>query len=296
MQKHASTYEFINYETIFDPLPVEADALVYCDRNSIGLPYAEDFPKLHYHDRYEIGICDSGEGIFLSENVYSSIKKGDIVFITPQSRHYSRSLNKDDICQCRFIYINACAVQNIIPEFNKQMEKINIPIVIREEEYPNVSSFLKETIKSCTENIENQGKLALFRLAVFLMEAERLFPNAERSEIKEITYGTSAKEAQFIARFISLHYNEHQTAKELANMCYISESQLRRQFISIYNMPPILYRNTLRCRIAAELLIRSDLSVSVITERIAYTSTSDFYKAFKKLYGVSPMAYRKGRP
>jgi AraC-like DNA-binding protein len=34
------------------------------------------------------------------------------------------------------------------------------------------------------------------------------------------------------------------------------------------------------------------MPISEIAEQIGYTTTSDLYKAFKKIYGISPAAYR----
>ena len=112
MQKRA----FSQYEAFFAPLPVKADEPIFFDQRSVGLPFAEDFPKLHYHDRYEIGICESGEGLFLCEGRYSSVSAGDLMFVAPQDRHYSRSLHKDELCRCRFLYVSADAVNAALGE------------------------------------------------------------------------------------------------------------------------------------------------------------------------------------
>jgi AraC-like DNA-binding protein len=58
-------------------------------------------------------------------------------------------------------------------------------------------------------------------------------------------------------------------------------------------MPPIAYRNRVRCRIAAELLTKSTLSIAEIADRVGFGSTSDFYRAFRTFYAVSPSEYRK---
>jgi AraC-like DNA-binding protein len=58
-------------------------------------------------------------------------------------------------------------------------------------------------------------------------------------------------------------------------------------------MPPIAYRNSLRSSIAAELLLRTEFSISEISTKLGFTSSSDFYRAFRKQYGESPSEYRK---
>ena len=52
---------------------------------------------------------------------------------------------------------------------------------------------------------------------------------------------------------------------------------------------------TRRCKIAAELLKDSNLSISEIISKIGYENETFFRKKFKEFYGVSPLAYRKNK-
>lgn len=288
------------YETVFSPLPIEADATLYYDKTSVFLPYAEDFPKLHYHDRYEIGICEAGEGLFLSEGNFTSVSKGDLIFVAPKSRHYSRSLHADALCHCRFVYLRAEEIDEILQIGNEeekvrfQMSLTRIPTVIRPNEYPTAAALLSEITALCQESVPHRDRLAILRLATFLLESERWFPRIEDLTLEEHPICREPHlEAAKIAEYLSLHYFESQTAKELAAMCHLSESQLRRQFLGSYGIPPIAYRNFLRCNIASELLCRTDLSIAEISEQLGYSSPSDFYRQFQKHHKISPSEYRK---
>lgn len=52
--------------------------------------------------------------------------------------------------------------------------------------------------------------------------------------------------------------------------------------------------NLLRSQEAAELLGRTDLSVSAISFRLGYTSPANFARAFRSVTGLSPHEYRRG--
>ena len=299
MQKHAFT-PIKHYQRQFASLPVFADEILYFDRKSVTLPYAEDFPMLHYHDRYEVGVCESGEGLFLSEGRFYSISKGDFIFIAPEQCHYSRSLAQDAPCICRFSYIQAEAVERLILLASSENKKENqsfknveksIPCVIRVSEHPKIAVLLSQIMDVCNQESHDHAALATLNLAIFLLEAKHLFGCAQPMVS---AFHRSDDAVAKISEYLTLHYNCSDTAQALADKCHLSASQLRRRFLAIYGMPPIAYRNFLRCKIAAELLLRSPMSVSEIAERIGYTTTSDLYKAFKKIYGVSPTAYRAG--
>lgn len=49
-----------------------------------------------------------------------------------------------------------------------------------------------------------------------------------------------------------------------------------------------------RCHIAAQLLLHTDLSVKAIICRVGYENESFFRRLFRKKYGKSPLAFRKG--
>ncbi len=297
MQKHAYSFSR-QYQTLFDPLPVSPEEALYFDRRSIELPYAEDFPKLHYHDRYEIGICENGEGLFLSEGEFFSVSKGDLIFIAPGRYHYSRSLDPNKLCTCRFAYLSSESVKCLLaslPFGEDQKETMlknavkSVPTVISASEHPQATQLLSEIMDACTSSASDSAALAVLKLTVFLFEIQRWFDHAPFiSSAMQASDDAVAK----ISEYLALHYNSFESARELASKCHLSESQLRRRFLAIYGIPPIAYRNFLRCKIAAELLVRTRLSISEIAERIGYTAPSDFYRAFKKNYGMSPSAYR----
>ena len=301
MQKHAHPISQKQYTTVFEPLPVEADTVLYFDRAPVSLPYAEDFPKMHYHNRYEIGICESGEGLFLSEQGYHSISAGDLILVPPKARHYSRSLHENAICQCRFAYLQADAVEKILKSVASESDEFrlaklawHIPTVLRPMDFPKPARLLSEILELCNETVPNRAPSAILRFATLLLEANRLFPHLkEEADTSSGTVGRTVSGAEEIAAYLSLHYRESHTADQLARICHLSASQLRRQFLAAYEMPPIAYRNTLRCKIAAALLRSGNLSIAEISDQVGYASPSDFYRAFRLLKGVSPSEYRK---
>ncbi len=297
MQKRAS-FSKKNYETIYTPLPVSPDKMLYFDQSSNNLPYAEDFPRLHYHDRYEIGICESGEGLFLSDGIFAPVSKGDFIFIAPYQRHYSRSLKPDSPCICRFAYINHQPLERFIAYAMSQDDlktpccklATSIPPVINADKHPTASAQLLEVFELCKKTTDNREALIALKLSAFILEAQPLFDNnTNYNPVSNISDDVVAA----ISEYLSLNYNKNETAKELAARRFISESQLRRRFNAVYGMPPIAYRSLLRCNIAATLLSQTKLTILEISHRLGYTSTSDFYRAFKKHYGVSPSTYRE---
>jgi AraC-like DNA-binding protein len=124
-----------------------------------------------------------------------------------------------------------------------------------------------------------------------VVEAEPMFGISQASLSPSIANHTG--EATQLAEFLSVHYRENTSAADLAALFHLSESQMRRKFVKAYGRPPIAYRNSLRCKIADELLLHTNLSISEIAERIGYSTPADFYRSFLKIHGVTPSDRRR---
>lgn len=298
MQKHAPANFLKQYETHYQPLFNKNSTLLVYDEQPVALPYSEDFLKLHYHDCYEVGICLSGGGLFLADEKFFSVSKGDIIFIAPDSYHYSRSLDKNSLCLCQFVYYQKNTVSNLLnlsqPEQNNLFLEFikSIPPIIKATEFPSANRAFKELTEACYAENTQKDLLIGLKLSAILLEAKNWF-KLSNNDTQKSKYIKKHPATIKVAEYISLHYGENITARELAKMCHLSESQLRRQFISTYGMPPIAYRNRLRCEIAAELLSKSEHSITEISEELGYNSTSDFYRMFKSIYNIGPMKYRQ---
>ena len=302
MQKHANSRKKKTREIFFEPLPAKAEEMLYYDKKDVVLPYSKTFPRLHYHDRYEIGICVGGEGLFCCEDRYGYVTKGDVVFIAPDQRHYSHSLHRDTPCDFRFVYLHPNAMLSALrAQVDLDQRRLldiarEIPFVLRREEYPIACEQLTELAALCREEITGKTLLVSLRLTVFLLEACRWLSigNKQESNPTDVARAPAA-EAELIAEFLSIHYMEGHSSGELARLCHLSESQLRRQFNDAYGMPPMVYRNYLRAKIASELLLRTTLSVAEIAEQIGFSEPSDLYRAFQRFFKTSPSEYRKQR-
>lgn len=294
MQKHAF-FEKNQYNTVFAPLPVDREESLYYDRECVAIGYAEDFPLLHYHDRYEVGVCLGGEGLLISGDECMAFKSGDVMFIPPKVKHYSRSLFCDTPCLCRFAYIEASLVKQCFE--NLKISKndnisVQIPGVITKNECPYAVEMLTEIFHLCDSDSPHKAAVATMRVAELMLEAPRWFLTLQRPAEAHAGLGSVTS----VAEYISLHYSEKLTSADLASLCHLSESQLRRNFSMAYGMPPMAYRNELRMRIAEELLSETDMQVSAIADRLGYDCASDFCRAFKRLRGLSPTEYkRRGR-
>ena len=83
------------------------------------------------------------------------------------------------------------------------------------------------------------------------------------------------------------------TLDELAKQAGLSRSVLAERIMQFVGIPPMQYLAKWRMQIAAELLTGSNVNVGTIAAQIGYESEAAFSRAFKKMIGVPPSAWRR---
>jgi AraC-like DNA-binding protein len=83
------------------------------------------------------------------------------------------------------------------------------------------------------------------------------------------------------------------TVEELAKACNLSRSAFAARFAARVGKPPATYLAHVRLDAATDLLRDTSLSVTLIAERVGYTSEAAFSRAFKNRYGTPPARWRR---
>ncbi|HKP55633.1 MAG TPA: AraC family transcriptional regulator [Polyangiales bacterium] len=84
------------------------------------------------------------------------------------------------------------------------------------------------------------------------------------------------------------------TLEELAREVGLSRSMLAERFHHYVGVPPMHYLARWRMQLAASLLSGSTLNLVEVAERVGYNSEAGLSRAFKRMVGVAPSAWREG--
>jgi AraC-like DNA-binding protein len=85
------------------------------------------------------------------------------------------------------------------------------------------------------------------------------------------------------------------TLDELAKEVALSRSAFAERFTDFVGQPPMQYLAQWRMQLAAGRLAGGTAKVAAIAEEVGYESEAAFSRAFKRLVGVSPAAWRRAR-
>src|SRR5574344_210089 len=94
--------------------------------------------------------------------------------------------------------------------------------------------------------------------------------------------------------YIEKEYFNNLSVEILADVAGFSKYHFNRIFKSILNESIGQYVNRIRVEHSLFLLAyRTDLSITDIAYELGYTDSAIFSRAFKTIYGISPLSYRK---
>jgi AraC-like DNA-binding protein len=92
------------------------------------------------------------------------------------------------------------------------------------------------------------------------------------------------------------HYAEPLEVDDLARAAGLSKAHFSREFRRTFGESPYVYLLTRRLERAAALLRNTDHSVAEICLEVGLQGVGSFTTSFKRMYGMTPTAYRAGAP
>lgn len=96
-----------------------------------------------------------------------------------------------------------------------------------------------------------------------------------------------------ILDYIDKNYSEPISLSTLATRCYFSPSYISKEFKKISGLGFKEYLIKKRITETAKYLTQTDFSVEDIQSKVGFTDKTRFFKEFSKLYGCTPLEYRK---
>lgn len=85
----------------------------------------------------------------------------------------------------------------------------------------------------------------------------------------------------------------HHTVESLADRACMSRSSFASRFADAFGVPPMSFVQNVRMQRAARMLRNGALPVDSVAREVGYASRSHFSRAFKKKFGMSPVAFRQ---
>lgn len=289
-RKKKETVEFRFYE-----IPQGEEALVLCGDSWVRI-YGHDETNLHFHNLMEIGICRYGVGTMQFDNEKWRYSEGAITIIPENFPHLTVSEGQEkNFWEYIFFDLRAVVAELFPNDPIYQSEVVNtlsagayIANDRLEKEIVGIIDTIIDEYKEKKPFYQKMIKLHLHGLVMRIMRRSEVVPLESNNSSK----GTNLVQITDALEFINANFDKDIKAKELAEICNMSETHFRRVFESHINMPPMDYVNLIRVQKACDLLKKTNNPMDVVAAKCGYTTTSTFNRNFKKFLDTSPYQWK----
>lgn len=165
-------------------------------------------------------------------------------------------------------------------EDDKQVMETQEPILRRTELVANPDGTISWHITTKFPLLDHEGA------CVGIIGYMRDF---ERSEDTWLPY----RRMNATVQYISEKYAEPIQVADLAKHVGLSVSQFERRFKTVFQQSPSSFLISYRLTRASQMLVKTDYTISYISQEVGFYDHSHFSREFKKQFGDSPGAYRK---
>jgi AraC-like DNA-binding protein len=136
--------------------------------------------------------------------------------------------------------------------------------------------------------------------AVLERLSEMMFVDAIRRHVDHLPEHTTGWLAglrdRFVGRALALIHERPAapwTIDDLSGQVGLSRSALHDRFVSLVGQPPVQYLTSWRMQLASRKLLEGRSSVAAVAVDVGYDSEAAFARAFKRLVGMPPAAWRR---
>lgn len=242
-------------------------------------------------DRSMFHLVRRGRCQFEVDDETHTMEAGDFVFIAPGVDHRVFSDDPSDpqtllLCgYCLFDTVENDILLRALPRFvlMQRDEMQQWPWLTRtlehlSAEYMSAAPGAELTVNKLTE--------------VLLVQLLR----ADFGRSTDIGIVAALRDKRIARALTAIHNNpgHNWTIEGAAGEASMSRSGFARKFKELLETSFFDYLTRLRMRNAREFLTTSTLPVADIAEKVGYQSDLSFVKAFKKLHGETPRAFRQG--
>ncbi|MBO4505417.1 MAG: helix-turn-helix transcriptional regulator [Lachnospiraceae bacterium] len=256
--------------------------------------------RLHFHNCFEIGLCESDGGFMKFGEGMRAFNAGDITLVGSNVVHTTYS---SPGTASKWTYIFVDLEELLAPYFplNLFLDPVTLNSISRSYysilpgyEHPELRMLLNEVVKEMQEKKENYQYSVRGLFVSFLVHLTELYKSIEAPSSKE---PSPARDKQLVIApaldYIHNNYMQDFTIDDLAHVCEMSPTHFRRMFQSIMGTNPLDYLNNYRITKASMLLRSTEIPVLEISEEVGFRSVSSFNRHFADITGTSPLKWRK---
>lgn len=285
-------------ETVFCPVKLPVDFPILCMRTDHWYTENQAVNMLHFHNCLQIGYCYEGNGHSLVEGRLMEFESGNVTVIPAKAQHHIVS-HPGTVSRWIWLYLDPFTfIPNLHPTHSKALMRIFfgekvMAFVLHKNDQNEMINITQAIINELENKDEGYGDIVRLQTHAFLLLLLRA-----ASGLHPAAPAAMQTQMQLIApavQYIALHYMDNISIMELAELCHVSTTHLRRVFHRVMNCAPLEYLQMIRLEAACLLLFSSELSILEVSGQVGFPTVTSFTRQFQKLLHTTPGKWRKQR-
>lgn len=280
-QQGMTLHDLYNRLKMYDPY-----AQFHADENS-----AQDPICLHSHSYYELIYCLQTVGVsYLVGPQHYFPQKGDLICILPGVSH--RPLFSEGMSGSfrRIVFnLNTEFVARLFRQYAVAApEDVFGSALIRPR--PEISANLQQMFERGVElSAENTSKLEMIAVVLQILSTLEKTSYHRSTRIKASDRNDILDD---LIQYIDQNFSQKLTLNSVAEHFFVSPSTISH--ICSDRLLASFYQFVQQRRLAeGQRLILNGLTMEEVSTKIGFSNYQNFYRAFKKAYGISPKEYRQ---
>jgi AraC-like DNA-binding protein/mannose-6-phosphate isomerase-like protein (cupin superfamily) len=248
--------------------------------------------NLHHHDFYECYLFISGNVTYLIEGKSYDLKAGDIMLINSRELHQAIINSRDVPYERIVLWINKTFLKELSTaetdltfcfESSEKRNVLRADIEIQQ----NIKVQLNKLLN--LEKYKGIGKDLLYKAYIIelMIHINNLLLN------DKLNFTVDIKKSNLIdaiIEYINNHIEEEITLDEIAEQFYLSKYHLSREFKK--HTGTTIHRYMVQKKlIEAKELILKEYPINNVYRQCGFGDYSNFFRAFKNEYGVTPKQF-----
>jgi len=230
--------------------------------------------------RHVIHFVLSGEGSFSYNDEKVTVRKGDIFAIVP-NKTVAYMQNPDNPWTSIWFEFTGTECSRLFKSVGLDENKL----VMRVKNFSKFEKLFLDLIQNSANKNDEKGFLVVSKIYEIFGELVEDLPSVQEKD-------TDNDLIKAITEYIGTNYSYDISPGSIAKQFFISPQYLARIFAKHISTTPSSYIMSVRLNHAAQMLINSNLSISMIAESVGFTNPYYFSSVFKKQYLFSPKRYR----
>ncbi len=263
--------------------------------------YGPHVAEMHVHHNLEISCVLSGEGQYHIEDRFYDIRPGD-VFVLNNTEHHGLVLDEGQCIRHLVIHFDPAFIWNSLSNdmdynflliffergenFSNRLDRDN-PATAR------IFELMQEIRTEFSEQRPCYELIIKIKLQTIFTEIIRNYDYIDGQKAEKPLPENDILQLNAVLRYIDEHLGSEIRLAQLAAIAHVSPAYFSTLFKRFNGLSPVEYIVHKRIQRAIEYIRTTNMTLTSIAMACGFNNSTNFYKAFRKVTGRTPISYRR---